>query len=292
MNLHHPPRLAWFRTAGLRGMFLVHDLIPISHPEYFLPAEDERHRRRIETVARMADVVIFNSAATKAAWDDHVAKSGLPRPRGEVVPLGIEEVFHAGKDGGTGLDTPIPYFVVVGTMEARKNLTFLLQIWRQWTRDGRRPPARLVIVGRRGWESENVFDLLDRSAALAPTVVEVAELGDVAMAALMRGARALLAPSLIEGFGLPIAEALSLGVPVIASAIDAHREVGGAFADYVDPIDGPGWLAALEDYVQASSPRRLQAVGQARIYRPLTWDGHIETVLEILDGTIECAGIS
>jgi glycosyltransferase involved in cell wall biosynthesis len=270
-------------------MFLVHDLIPISHPEYFLPEEDERHRRRIETVARMADVVIFNSAATKAAWDDHVAQSDLPRPRGAVVPLGVEEVFHARKGGGAGLDTPIPYFVVVGTMEARKNLTFLLQVWRQWTCNGQRPLARLVIVGRRGWESENVFDLLDRSAALAPTVVEVAELGDVAMAALMRGARALLAPSLIEGFGLPIAEALSLGVPVVASGIDAHREVGGAFADYVDPIDGPGWLAALEDYVQDCSPRRLQRIRLAETYRPLTWDAHIGTVLEILDSPTECA---
>ena len=283
INLHDPPRLAWFHAAGLRSMFLVHDLIPISHPEYCRPKEDVRHRRRIETISRLANVVVFNSKVTQAAWQDHVEAQGLPQPHGEVVPLAVEDVFRAGPAGPT-LEAEVPYFVVVGTIEARKNLAFLLHVWKQWTQAGRRPRARLVIVGRRGWESENVFDLLDRSAALAPTVVEVAELGDIGLATLLRGARAALAPSLVEGFGLPIAEALALGVPVIASDIDAFREVGGAFADYVDPIDGPGWMAAFEDYVQTCSPRREAMRTRARLYRPNTWATHLETVETILAG--------
>lgn len=281
INVHHPPRLSWIPKAGVRTMFLVHDLIPISHPEYCRPAEDTRHRHRIETIARRADVVVFNSRFTQAAWQAYVAATGLPQPQGVVVPLGIEAVFRAGPRG-PALETEVPYFVVVGTIEARKNIAFLLQVWKQWTREGREPRARLVIVGRRGWESENVFDLLDRSPALASSVVEVAELGDVGLAALLRGARAALAPSLVEGFGLPIAEALALGVPMIASDIDAFREVGGPFAEYVDPIDGPGWIAAFEDYVRPDSPRRqsvLQRVGQ---YRPGTWAAHIATVESIL----------
>jgi glycosyltransferase involved in cell wall biosynthesis len=281
INLHDPPRLAWCRAAGLRRMFLVHDLIPISHPEYCRPDEDVRHRRRIETVARLADVVIFNSAFTKAAWRDYVEQHGLPQPRGAVVPLAVEDVFRAGPQGPR-LEADVPYFVVVGTIEARKNLAFLLHVWKQWTQATGGPRARLVIVGRRGWESENVFDLLDRSAALAPSVIEVAELGDRALAALLRGARAALAPSLVEGFGLPIAEALALGVPVIASDIEAFREVGGAFADYVDPIDGPGWLTAFEDYVQPGSPRHEAMRGAALLYRPGTWAAHVQSVESIL----------
>ncbi len=281
INLHDPPRLSWLRAAGLPSMFLVHDLIPISHPEYCRPDEDVRHRRRIETVSRLADVVVFNSKVTQAAWQDYVETQGLPQPHGEVVPLAVEDVFRAGPTGPR-LETGVPYFVVVGTIEARKNLAFLLQVWKQWTQQGRQPRARLVIVGRRGWESENVFDLLDRSAALAPTVVEVAELGDHGLAALLRGARAALAPSLVEGFGLPIAEALALGVPVIASDIDAFREVGGGFADYIDPIDGPGWIAAFEDYVQPDSPRREAMLTRALGYHPGTWASHIEAVEAIL----------
>jgi glycosyltransferase involved in cell wall biosynthesis len=281
INLDRPSRLNWLRTTRLRRMFLVHDLIPISHPEYCRAGDDVRHRRRVETIARLADVVIFNSRATQKAWLAHVDATGLPQPFGEVVPLAVEDVFRA-KCAGSTLNPQIPYFVVVGTIEARKNLSFLLHIWRQWTQKGPAPPARLVIVGRRGWESENVFDLLDRSTALAPTVVEVAELEDAAIATLLRGARALLAPSLIEGFGLPIAEALALGVPVIASDTDAHREVGGAFAEYIDPIDGPGWLAALDDYVRPSSPRREAMRLRAEAYRASSWADHIQAVEAIL----------
>jgi glycosyltransferase involved in cell wall biosynthesis len=281
INLHRPRRLAWLRSAGLPGMFLLHDLIPISHPEYCRPGEDARHRLRMATVARLADVVIFNSKMTQSAWNAYFAAGALPRARGHVVPLGVEDAFRLGREGPEP-GSEVPYFVVVGTIEARKNIAFLLHLWRQWTIDGGRPRARLVVVGRRGWESENAIDLLDRSMALAATVVEVAELGDPGMAALLRGARALLAPSLVEGFGLPIAEALALGVPVIASDIEAFREVGGMFAEYIDPLDGPRWIAALDDYARPDSQRRQAMQLRARAYRANTWMEHIQTVEAIL----------
>jgi glycosyltransferase involved in cell wall biosynthesis len=194
-----------------------------------------------------------------------------------VVPLGVEQAFRDGPAGPRPA-AGAPYFVVVGTIEARKNLAFLLHVWRLWTQDGRQPRARLVIVGRRGWESENVFDLLDRSTALAQTVIEVCELGDPGLAALLRGAQALLAPSLVEGFGLPIAEALALRVPVIASDIEAYREVGGGFADYVDPTDGPGWMSALDKYAGTDSPLLESRRALASNYRPDTWADHIEAI--------------
>lgn len=281
VNLRRSSRLSWFRRAGLRSLFLVHDLIPIDHPEYFKPGEDARHTSRIETIARFADVVVFNSKMTQAAWDAHLDAHGLAPPHGAVVPLGTEALFLDGAEGHR-LETEVPYFVVVGTIEARKNLAFLLHVWKQWTQDGRAPRARLVVVGRRGWENENVIDLLDRSVALAPTVVEVAQLSDAGLAALLRGARALLAPSLIEGYGLPVAEALALGVPVVASDIEAHREVGGDCAEYIDPTDGPGWLVAFDDYTQPRSSRRDIMRARALRFRAHTWADHMAAVEAIL----------
>ena len=284
INLDAPRRLAWLKASGLPSAFLLHDLIPISHPEYFLPGEAGHHRRRMETLARLADVVIFNSTMTGNAWRSHLAATNLPQPRSAVVPLGVEDTFRAGRNGPAPVAVAAPYFVAVGTIEARKNIAFLLHAWRQWTKDGHAPRARLIIVGRRGWESENAFDLLDRSSALAASIIEVAELGDVALAALLRGARALLAPSLVEGFGLPIVEALALGVPVIASDIEAHREVGGSFAEYIDPLDGPGWIAALDDYVHNDVPRRETMRQQACQYQATTWTDHIAAVEDLLTG--------
>lgn len=281
INLHSPARIRWVKSGRLRNVFMVHDLIPITHPEYFLPGEDMRHQTRMETIANLADLVIFNSRATQSAWGDFVAARQLPRPQGAVVPLGTEDVFLG---AGPELNSEVPYFVVVGTLESRKNLSFLLHVWKSWIATSSISHSILVIIGRRGRHSENTTDLLDRSAVLAPTVVEIAEMADAGLAMLLRGARALLAPSLIEGFGLPIAEALALGVPVIASDTAAHREVGGDCAEYLDPLDGPAWRQALEDYAVSSSPRREAMAQASKRYRAMTWDNHIQSVEAILAG--------
>jgi glycosyltransferase involved in cell wall biosynthesis len=274
-RLHRPERFAWLEAAAARAIFFLHDLIPVAYPEYCRPGEAQRHARRVDTMTRHASAVIANSAFTRGQLEAHQANIGHPIPRCEVVPLGLSDIFLDPPDVAP-VTVETPYFVAIGTIEPRKNLTFLLQAWHRWTKAGAAPRARLVIVGRRGWENESVVDLLDRSPALAPSVVEVASLGDQGMVALLKGALALLAPSLVEGFGLPVAEALALGVPVIASDIAAHREVGGPFVDYVSPLNGPGWIAALDACMAASRPRGLTC------YRPTAWPDHMAKVDEIL----------
>ena len=108
-----------------------------------------------------------------------------------------------------------------------------------------------MVVGHRGWENENVIDVLDRSRGLAPFLVEASGLSDAGLASLIRGATAVVAPSSVEGFGLPVAEALSLGVPVIASDIAAHREVGGRRATFSTRLTD--WLGCktLKDFAEA-----------------------------------------
>lgn len=277
-NLHAPARLQWLKSCVWRRLFLLHDLIPLSHPEYFPAGEDARHQQRMRTVARCADLVVFNSRATQVAWDDFARAEGVDSVRGCVVPLGIEEAFL--HPPAVSVQAQIPYFVVVGTIEARKNLAFLLEVWKQWIALDQ-PQARLIVVGRRR-AGQSAFALMQRGLALHASVIEVQELADAGLATLLRGARALLAPSLIEGFGLPIAEALALGVPVIASAIAAHREVGADAADYLDPLDGHAWLQALRDYAAPASARRQARIEAARTYRALSWQEHIETIEELL----------
>jgi glycosyltransferase involved in cell wall biosynthesis len=274
-RLNRPMRFMWMPKTNVRGLFMLHDLIPIMHPEYCRPGEARRHTDRVDTMVERASLIVANSDFTRQSLRAHVGGRSLPRC--EVVPLGISPPFAA-FTGIAPIRTDIPYFVVIGTIEPRKNLEFLLTLWRRWTGEGQSPRARLVIVGRRGWEIESVSNLLDRSVGLAPTVIEARSLSDAGMIALLRGAAALLAPSWVEGFGLPIAEALALGVPVLASDVAAHREVGGAFAEYLAPIDGRGWRNALDDYATPDSERRQSRVAALKGYRPSTWSDHMVRV--------------
>ena len=106
---------------------------------------------------------------------------------------------------------------------------------------------------------------MSRSPALRASVIEASGLSTPALRRLLAGARALLMPSFAEGFGLPVAEALAAKVPVIASNLEVFQEFGGDAPVYLDPLDGLGWLSAVEAFAAPESPARAQAL--ARIQR-------------------------
>src|SRR5262249_27265432 len=141
-------------------------------------------------------------------------------------------------------------------------------IWRQLVRElGDRAPA-LVVAGKRGWNSESAIDLLERSRAISRHVIEVAGLQTPALKRLMDNARAVLAPSLAEGFGLPVAEAIAAGVPVIAADIAAFREqqrAGAAGVTLIDPLDGVGWMAAVREQAERARQGLERGTGGQRV---------------------------
>jgi len=262
------------KHSRARFVCLIHDLIPVEFPEYAKPGQAANHLRRIEIAVAFADAFIVNSAVTGAALRPHLDRAGralpvLVAPFGADLPVAVE-------NGVPPIDRP--YFVCVGTIEARKNHLLLLNLWRRLSHDlGGRAPV-LVLVGQRGWEVENVIDMLDRCPALRDTVVEHNALPDAAMVPLLRGARALLLPSFAEGFGFPVIEALQLGVPVLCSDIPALRETGGTVPEFLDPLDGPGWQRALLDYAALESPRRAAQLARLAIWRPPRWDAYFAAV--------------
>jgi hypothetical protein len=95
---------------------------------------------------------------------------------------------------------------------------------------------------------------------------------------LLQGARALLFPSFVEGYGLPLAEALALGVPAICSDLPALREVGGAVPDYLDPLDGPGWRRLILDYAGENSAFRQAQLARLVDWSAPSWDAHFALV--------------
>jgi glycosyltransferase involved in cell wall biosynthesis len=270
-HLHRPRGIARLkRAAGARFVCLIHDLIPLDHPQYTSRAQTKRHRHRIETVAALADAIIVNSTATKTALLKRIERD-IPIA---VAPLGLDLV------AGQPESARQPYFVCLGTIEARKNHALLLDIWQRLVgKHGERAP-RLLLIGRRGWGSQ---DIAGRLAGLRPMVEERAGLPDSALVPLLRGTRAVLLPSFAEGFGLPVIEALANGVPVLCSDLPALRESGGGAPDYLDPGDAEGWQAAILDYA-ADSPRRRAQLARLVQWRAPRWEDHFAVVDRLLAG--------
>lgn len=123
---------------------------------------------------------------------------------------------------------------MLGTIEPRKNHLLLLNLWREMPRTltGSIAPD-LVVVGRRGWECEQVVNMLKRCKAVRRHLHEIGTASGGQVATLLQNTQALLMPSFAEGFGIPVQEALSLGVPVISSPLPAIIEHAGDITDYI-----------------------------------------------------------
>ena len=256
---------------GGRAVVMIHDTIPLDHPAFGRPEAAALFARRFALTGARADLAIYNSAATRAAAEARFADAGRVPP-GVVAHLGIAPVPPGALP--PGLDPARPAFVVLGTIEPRKNHALLLDLWAGFAPlpSARRP--LLVIAGRRGWNNAAVFARLD---ARPPDVLEFNDLDDATVSALMCHSRALLFPSLAEGFGLPVCEAAALGVPVIANDLPVLREVLGDLPRLIPVTDRERWQGTILVHADPdrAPPRPQPIVAQG-------WETHLRHVLNLL----------
>jgi glycosyltransferase involved in cell wall biosynthesis len=272
--------------SGLKPLFFVHDLIPLTHPEYCRPGEAGRHRARMNMVLGTGHGVIANSETTLAALAAYARENDLPLPPAVVAPLAPA---HFPEPGATRSLLDKPYFVMLGTIEPRKNHWLLLQLWRQLITCLGELAPRLVVIGQRGWECENVVDLLERCEMLKGFVFEHPDCSDSELASWMRHAQALLFPSFTEGYGMPLVEALALGVPVIASDLPVFREIAGDVPEYIDPLDGRRWGELIVEYTSTDSPARLNQCRRMAGFVVPRWDKHFQRVEELMERVSDAA---
>ncbi len=280
LRLDLPGRFDWlYDRRDVRAAFFVHDIIPITHPEYGRDGEAARHATRMRTIGRHAAAILVNSEDTGRRMLSLMEEWHYPRPPVAVGHLGVEPAF--GREGAR-LTPDRPTFLACGTIESRKNHLLLFQLWRVLAeRHGARTP-RLVVVGRRGWEAESAIDMLERCPGVREHVVEASGLSTHGLAALMRSCTALLMPSFTEGYGIPVVEAMASGLPVVASDIPAHREIAEGLALFRDSLDGPGWLAAIEALAEDGSSLSADLLGRLVGYGPPTWSQHFAAVMPVL----------
>ncbi|MCW2314205.1 glycosyltransferase involved in cell wall biosynthesis [Rhodoferax antarcticus] len=281
-GLNEPGYASDVQRYAERTVFFLHDLIPITHPEYCRVGEGPKHRQRLSTMISQGSAIVVNSTATLHALNDYAVQCGLTLPPCVVASLAPARLTPKVAERPLAA----PYFVMLGTIEPRKNHLLLLHLWRQLVEELGDAAPRLVIIGQRGWDCEQVVDLLDRCEALRGVVIEKSHCSDAELSNWLIHAQALLFPSFMEGFGMPLVEALMLGVPVVASDLPVFREIAGAIPEYLNPLDGVGWRQLVLEYAQPESAARQAQCLRMNGYVAPTWSQHFDVVEGLIDGEI------
>jgi glycosyltransferase involved in cell wall biosynthesis len=231
---------AWFTRVPT--IVLVHDLVA-----FVDGASAQSRAARIEraTIARAMRRAAGLQCVSEATRSDLIARFPRVAPRAFSVPLAADARFHAASPDPSILARhdlrPHRYVLAVGTLEPRKNLPRLISAWTR-VDDGIRGDAVLALVGPRGWDDDATL----ASARAAGSVRLLGHVPDDDLPALYAGSACFAYPSLYEGFGLPVLEAMAAGSPVVTSSISSLPEVAGDAALLVDPRDEPAITRALE----------------------------------------------
>lgn len=239
-----PPR------ARVPVVVTVHDLAILRYPEAFPRWHRLYGRAGLRSVLRGARAIVAVSAFTRGEIVDLV---GIPPERIHVVPNGVDPIFEADGPRADG-----DYVLAVATLEPRKNLALAVEA-------ARLAGAELRVVGAPGWGD----------VAVAGWVGEVP---DPELAALYRGASCVLYPSLYEGFGLPVLEAMACAAPVVTSRGTAMEEVAGGAAVLVDPLDVEAIAAGIAEAVERRD--ELVPLGLARA-SAFTWERSADAVVAL-----------
>jgi glycosyltransferase involved in cell wall biosynthesis len=236
---------------GWINFYTVHDVIPLIHPD-LTPIDASRHRAVLRAITERAHRLV---TVSDSAHDDIVSALGCDPKM--VINCG-ETVDISGAKTSCERRGLIRngYFLHCGSIEPRKNLSALLAAYRA---SGLTMP--LVLVGPDGWRASPILGQIRQT----PGALRFPYLDRADLLGLIEGARGLLMPSLAEGFGLPVAEAMALGVPVLTSDRGALAEVAGGAALLVDPEDVMAIAASLGRLAaDAGLVQRLATLGRKR----------------------------
>lgn len=257
--------------ASRRHVCTMHDLIPLEHPEWFNPRFAAWYQWLLPRLARNLDHVVAISEFTRQRVQELL---GVPESRITVVPNGVDAAYHPRTEEETAAVRSRfelggnPYLLYVGSLEPRKNLAGLMKAWRI-ALSGIPNEVQLVVTGAAGRSAVFAQQTLGE---IPPRVKFTSYVPEADLPALYAGATAVVYPSLYEGFGLPVLEAMASGAPVITSSNTSLPEVAGDAAVLVNPHNAEEIAGAMQTVVASESLRqRMRAAGLARA-RQFSWE--------------------
>lgn len=269
----HGPNFVVPPSAAARVM-TVHDLTPVRFPELCHPATLVYP----ELIRRAAAAGAWVHTDSDAIRDEVVDVLGIDERRVVSVPLGFTSV--AGGDAATGrrLAGRDRFVLAVGTVEPRKDLPSLLRAIDRLAADGVDLP--LVHIGADGWGADAYTDTL-RSMARPDLVTRLGRAGDDARRHLYAAATVVAYPSVYEGFGLPVLEAMSAGVPVVSTTVPAIEEVAGDAALLVAPGDVDALAEALRVAWSSETERARMIEAGGRRSSHYSWAACVDGIVEL-----------
>jgi glycosyltransferase involved in cell wall biosynthesis len=277
-DLIHSPVPAAVPPAGphQRLVVTVHDVAFLVHRELFPIQWRTMYRAGLARAVRSADAIITVSRHTA---EDLVRRRRIDQQRIHVIPLAAS-LPHTGsnvEEALARLKVRTPYVLFVGTLEPRKNIVRLVRAYRRVAARG--APHALVLAGPMGWKHQQLMNELELEAP--GEIVLTGRTSQADLDALYRGASAFVYPSLYEGFGLPVLEAMARGTPCVVSASSSLPEVAGEAALPVDPRSVAGLTEAIERVINDRElAARLSESGKRRAER-FSWDEAARQTLEV-----------
>lgn len=257
-----------------KTVLVIHDLAYLHFPDHIGAAMLHYYRRYMPRFIRKADKIITVSHQTKKDLKSHFPGS---ESKTTVIYNGVRKFARADSYQS---NLPQPYFVCLGSLHPRKNILKLLEAFTVLRRRSNMPIS-LVLIGRKAWKTSQI----EKKVAEHPfkdDIIFTGYLSDAEVSNVMQASAALVYVSLFEGFGLPIVEAMSLGVPVITSDRSSMREVAGDAALLVDPTSE---ISIAEGMLElANSPDKrisLSQKGRARAM-DFDWDDAVKQIVEVL----------
>lgn len=261
-----------FKQAGGQLWFLVHDILPVSHPQWFTHASRLKYRRWLRVCAALADGILCVSPVVAAQLEDLLSRryGRTDLPRIATIDLG-SDITPADRELDTselpvadGLDNAKfnRAALVVGTLEPRKGHADLLAAFNLLWKDGHDLP--LILIGRAGWNTDALQFRIRQHPQYGRLLFWLDDVNDHALHAAYRHSRLVIVPSLAEGYGLPLDEALALGTPVLVRDIPVFRRHDDAPVSYFAERADAASIAAsiLAAHAAAVGPRRLAPLHQ------------------------------
>jgi alpha-1,3-rhamnosyl/mannosyltransferase len=273
-SLYHETKYAILDSGEIPTVTTVYDLSFLRHPEWH-PGDRVRLFEKfcLKRLPQVEGIITISEFSRREIMNVR----GVDPGKIHVTPLGISERFHPGLDGLEGL--PERYILFLGNLEPRKNLTGLLNAYRNLPRmlQKRHP---LVIAGAKGWGTKELDRAL-RSFHEGERPILAGYIPQRSLPRLYGGAAIFVYPSLYEGFGLPVLEAMASGVPVITSSSTSLPEVVGDAGMLVNPLDTDDLRRAMVELLEDENKRQALAEEGIRRAKLFSWENCARQTLSV-----------